>query len=258
MALLFNSSGEKVDCGNNSSLNNLDPFTWLGWVRPTLGSNGWVITKADATTDFKRLQLRTNGSSRLRVERETTLTALNTAASTFTGDVWQFIAATYDDAASTETFIYRGTLTSVVVDVSDVASRTNGAGAETDDSGGNFIIGNRGGADEHMPGRIAWIMCLNVALTLSQIRTQQFHPHVVAGTVGFWHLGFLPVASSQPDWSGNGNNGTVTDATLADHVPLGPPFGFDVGLPFPTAAAAAVSMVYKYPYGKAERMRLAR
>jgi hypothetical protein len=43
------------------------------------------------------------------------------------------------------------------------------------------------------------------------------------------------------DWSGNGNNGTVTSATVADHPALPPPLGFDFDWPGVTAAAAAAA-----------------
>jgi hypothetical protein len=52
-------------------------------------------------------------------------------------------------------------------------------------------------------------------------------PRPIAGCVGFWHLGANGVGT-QPDWSGNANAGTVTGATVSDHVPLGPWFGYDL------------------------------
>lgn len=45
--------------------------------------------------------------------------------------------------------------------------------------------------------------------------------------------------SPEPDWSGNGLNGTVTGTTIVDHAPAGPPFGFDIGFPFPAAVVGA-------------------
>ena len=51
------------------------------------------------------------------------------------------------------------------------------------------------------------------------------------------------IPGTQPDWSGNGNSGAVTGATVADHVPLGPPFGFDPEWQgITTVAAGGVTM----------------
>ena len=59
----------------------------------------------------------------------------------------------------------------------------------------------------------------------------------------FTHYGFNKVAA-QPDWSGAGNNGTVGGSpTVVDHVPLGPPFGWDVVSEFVVVVGNAITLV---------------
>ena len=82
----------------------------------------------------------------------------------------------------------------------------------------------------------------NTDLALAEIQRQQFRPHPLASTLVFCMLGYAGTGT-QPDWSGNGNNGTVTGATVADHVPLGA-FGFQ-GWPGAFTAAAVVATPYQ-------------
>lgn len=89
-------------------------------------------------------------------------------------------------------------------------------------------------------GRIAEVVVWNVALTDAEvaiIARPGFpqHRYRPGNIIGYWPLG---MGSPEPDWSGQGNNLTVTGATIADHVPIAPPFGFDLGWQGAFAAAA--------------------
>ena len=88
-----------------------------------------------------------------------------------------------------------------------------------------------------MLGRMGFFHVISSELTLNQIIAQQYRPHVRSDSQVFMHLGFNGTGT-QPDLTGKGNNGTVTGAVVADHVPLGPPFGFDIPWA-PVAVAAA-------------------
>jgi hypothetical protein len=137
-------------------------------------------------------------------------------------NTWNYVGFTFDIAGSANEVIqiYKGNLTTVAAEIS-YAYRTDGSGTLNSDAAANFSIGNASGYGAAWPGTIAWFAHWNRVLTLAEVVEQQFNPHVTSGCVLFMHLGYNGTGT-QPDWSGNGNNGTVTSATVSDHVPLGP------------------------------------
>jgi hypothetical protein len=231
MALLFDAAAERVDVGSDASLDNLDPFTWVAWIYPIglAGTNG-IIVKGDGASDFKRLISRADDSVRMIVSCTGVDTDYRSNAAFLTANTWQLLAATYDfgGGAANQAHIYRGTLTSTVVETA-YALQQDGTIGVTDDSGGNLYIGNNSFFDGDFDGIIACAMVFDSVLTLAQLRSLQFRfvPQF-AGCQGFWHFGFNGTGN-QADWSTNTNTGTVTGPTVADHVPVGPHFGF--GLP---------------------------
>jgi len=88
-------------------------------------------------------------------------------------------------------------------------------------------------------------MYFDRALSLGEIRSLQFHPRVLSGCVLYSHYGFNGTGT-QPDWSGKGNSGTVTGATVSNHVPLGSPFGFDDPLPYIVTPSSVVPLFEKH------------
>jgi hypothetical protein len=121
--------------------------------------------------------------------------------------------------------MYWGNLTTTVA-AKSTGTQTNGSGSVTSDAARLFMIGNRDEAtpDAPLQGRIGIAMVVNRAMSAAEIAAWQFRPRVVAGTVGYW---VLTGSGTQPDLSGNGNNGTITGGSQADNPPLGPIFGFD-------------------------------
>jgi len=75
-------------------------------------------------------------------------------------------------------------------------------------------------------------------LTLGELQQLQFAPLGACNVTNTELLFEYHGTGTQADYSGNGSNGTVTSATVADHVGLGPSFGFDPGwIPYTVAAA---------------------
>ena len=62
-------------------------------------------------------------------------------------------------------------------------------------------------------------------MPLAQMQALQFNLHPTTNTLLLSHYGYNGTGT-QPDWSGNGHNGTVTGATVADHVPMPPAFPY--------------------------------
>lgn len=248
MALLFGGAGtDRVDCGNNSSVNNLSAFTYLMWVYPTTLTTFRTIfdKRPNAGANLNRLWVpgTSTGALSLEVARATQDTWYRTTNMGFVNNAWQFAVATYDynAAAGSLIHLYRGTLTSTVVEGS-YDTVQDGSGARLADNSYTWLFGNDYSLAAPYIGRIACIGLWNRALSLLEIQEQQFHPHVTNGCIIFSHLGFNGTGT-QPDLSGNGNNGTVTGTTVADHVPLGPPFGFDIRDGVDTTLAAIIKTI---------------
>jgi len=230
-ALLFDASTERVDHGSATSLDDLDTATVLAWVYPTATSVGFVEGKYASpccSTGYRWLVpgFHANASLDVRVDRATSDLGM-TALSLMTANAWQFIGAVWNTGGTdADQKLFRGTLTSIATEPT-YNIQTVGSGATVSDAGGTLVVGNREGADFNFPGRIAWVGIWNRALTNGEVRAQQFRPHPTSGCVLFTHYGFNGTGT-QPDWSGSANSGTVTGATVIDHVPLGAPFGFDL------------------------------
>ncbi len=232
MALAFDGSAPAantyVSCGSAAGLDNIAAGTVLVWARPTdvaneyrvLISKGWDQgTSAQLGWD---LHTRSADGTQLRftVGRATSIQGVNSTP-VMSANTWGCAAATWD-ITNGGPKIYYGTLTATLADVS--ASPANGSGAQNDDSGRNVIVGAQddgslGYVATAYYGSIAVAMVWNRVLSLAELRAQQFYPHPTAGCVLFTHLGYNGTGT-QVDLSGNGNNGTVSGATVADHVPL--------------------------------------
>lgn len=218
---------DKVDVGSGATLDNLSPGTIITWCYPTdVGTYNRRIAVKQGTQPLAFLVADTAaGDLVLFYSRATTVLKVRTGTGVITVDNWQCLAATWDAAGvAADQKLYRGTLTTSLAELT-YAEQGVGAGAH-DDAAAVLVLGNRAGLSTPFIGRLAWVGIWNRALPLGELLDQQFHPHVTSGCVGFWHLGFAGTGT-QPDWSGNGNAGTVTGATVGAHVPLGPVFGFD-------------------------------
>lgn len=131
-------------------------------------------------------------------------------------NTWHYATGVFTSSTSRDVFIDGG-----------------GKGSNTDTfapSGVNRVsVGRKGGPTpaDYFSGRIAEAAIWDVALTdvevavlatgVSPLRVRP------ANLKGYW-----PIfgASPETDYSGQGNNLTVTGATIADHAPVAPQFGF--------------------------------
>ena len=229
MALDFTVSvADRVDHGSNASLVDLNPCTFMEWVNPQafISANVVGFTKASSSVRSLRYYL-TSGDLEGFIGRASTNSQYRTNSGGLTLNTWNFLAWTFDLGAGAGEVqnIYVGDLNTLAVETGYVTA-TDGSGALTTDAGGPFLLANRSTLTKAGDCKIAVATYCNVALTLAQIRAWQFRPRKLTSSVLYCHYGFNGTGV-QPDLSGNGNNGVVTNATVADHVPLGPPFGFD-------------------------------
>ncbi len=218
-----------VDCGSAANLDNWTALTVLTWIYPTEAAQFTIPriffkgSKYLATSDI----ITGNQQFRLQINRATTNAAAQTVDGALETNKWLFLAGTYDESDGPR--IFKGDLTTTVSEVS-YDSRTVGAGATSSDATDALRWGNRESSpsDTHgFRGRIAAVAYINQRLTLGELKTAQFKIAawvLSTGNTKDFHLFGFNGTGTQPDWSGSANNGTVTVATVADHVPLPQPF----------------------------------
>jgi len=223
MSLLFNAITQQIDFSNlNLSQNQ---FTVLTWVNPSNVDATYKQLCGEVRAVGKLRMMTSNntaaGQMLFQVPQDVTGTINCTAATnTMTANAWQYIAFRFDNADVTQKCrIYRGTLTSVAAEVSYASFSNTGTPAAS--NSGSFLFGKDDTTSFPYTGRGANIVVYNnKALTLKEIIAHQFDiTPKTTGSVLYSELGWSDTAT-QVDWSGNKNNGTITGATVDDHVPL--------------------------------------
>lgn len=141
----------------------------------------------------------------------------------YSDNVWRFAVATYD-----------GTTLRLFVDFVELGTDTGTIGTITLNTRqiGRLL---RTSASNHFGGDVAGAFAIAKVLSVGEQRAMAYGRWATV-PAGFWHLFG---ASPEPDFSGNGRNGTVSGATITDHAPIPPPFGFDMGWQGTFTAAAA-------------------
>lgn len=157
---------------------------------------------------------------------------------------WVCIAITFDSGASAGNFLrlFYGTLTSRLA-LQTATFVQNPTGAIDTDTGASLDFGDPAwtaiAAHEHTPAKF---ILYNSRLTDAQIIAHQWDFRIKhAGCVCYYEFG-TDGASAVTDLSGNGHNLSTTNSpTVADHVPLGAPFGYMDHSPYIAAAAPGVT-----------------
>ena len=255
MSLLFVAgSGDRVACGTNAAIGNLNPYTVLTWVYPTslvnlrriynkgIGVNtahGLALTGTAGNIDFVRS----------RATTDIGLTSSNTPLSVV--NKWYFIAITIDTATVPIGHMYVGTQSAMLKEVTYTA-QTDGAGTIYDDTANALTLGNRFSAtfNNGFPGRIGYFSLWSRTMSYGEMDDQRMNPRIARNCRFFMHLGTNGLGLQQ-DRSGYANNGTVTSATIAPHMNLIAPVSGqkrDVYYLIPAPAAAATT---RRPYLKA-------
>lgn len=239
MSLLFTDGGsERVIHPNTGT----DPTsaTLYFWVYPTATTASRSIFRKISVALAGGWSFATAASAGLRTTvNYSTTNADSRTTSGLVINTWQFIATTFDGVAAPK--IYVGSLTAALAELSYNVSNA-ASGSRVTESGAQIVVGNiespATSFSAGFPGHIAvmnWIP--GVVLTEGQLKSHQFMPRVHPSTKIFSQYGFNGT-STQPDWSGNGNAGTVAGATQSAHVPLASPFGFAVPSPYIVPAAS--------------------
>jgi hypothetical protein len=136
---------------------------------------------------------------------------------------WWYVCVTIDQAAGAgvKVKVYVGDL-STLATARTFGTATDPSSGFVSNNGATFFVGDNAADATSMGGRHAVMMMWpGVVLTEAQAQQQQFsHLPIVAGCKLHAVYGYNGTGT-QPDWSGNANNGTVQGTTaVADHVPL--------------------------------------
>lgn len=215
----------RIDCGAGSSVNSLSPLTVAAWVYPTSLATGRRIFAKSGGGVAVNLGMDVGTSSRLALFVDYTGTDLTviSASSLLSTNSWQFVAGV-DGGAGVAPKLFHGTRSAAVAEVGSYTTQTTPSGSRGDDGANVLYVGNQSTFNAAWPGWIFWIGLYNEALSAGQLRRLQMHPRVTANCRLFMFPGLLGTGT-QPDWSGQKNNGTLGGTTaLARNAPI--PFSF--------------------------------
>jgi len=223
-----NATSDRVLVNAAASVDTLATASFIMWVYPTsITANRSFVRKGNlVSTGWNFGFVNASGDFRAQIGRPTRDDYSTNSAPMPTANKWYCFAITWDinAAAGQRINIYTGDLTTPLAEAT-YSSTNSGSGIQANDSGVNINIGNIPTShNAAFPGYIANTIMLNRTLTLGELRSLQYNPRVVSGTVGYWQLGYNGTGT-QTDYSGKNNSGTVTGATVTGHVPLRQPFG---------------------------------
>lgn len=243
MSLFFDGSAGNayVDCGSNAALDDLGTVTFIMWIKPTdlTVLQGFIGKFGNVDESGWRARIRSGGQFQIVRGRATTTMVHTTTNAGLVNGQWNCVAGCMDITGGTVK-AYSGTLTALATECT--GTQTVGSGAILSDASHTQLLGARNlEADGGWDGEIGPVAIFNRALTLGEIQSWQFDPRVLSGCVGFWNLGDNGTGT-QPDFSGNGNSGTVTGATWSDNPPLRRRWGRQALVSGPAAAPTVYTL----------------
>lgn len=221
MSLNFNIANARVDVNNTTALSDLTELTMIGWVnlddtpakddgifyrRNAGGALAYRLILDDASGNLQWYAGR-SGSAGFRVSSSLGIQV----------GVWTCVACTFHPTDGYN--IYLGTLGGTLAEPTystDVA----GSGALVE-SNGIFNFGNSQTlqASRFLTGNMSIVKCFNKKLTLEQCQMEMYANHNLADRNYYAELGHNVDGTSQGDLSGGGSTGTITGATITDHIP---------------------------------------
>lgn len=206
------STTDKIDCGAGASITDFTALTCMIWFfsKAANASSRFLASKENSFE--KEFNLRPN--TQLEGFARGTGTNSNARGATTSGNVaangvWTFYAFTVDSSLVPRLYIGDSTTTA---HETAYATQTTGGLPFITESGKSFIIGNGATLTSAPDAIIASVMYFNSALTLNEIKEQQFYPHAHPN-LRLWHNVGFAYGSSTQDESGFANHGTITGTT---------------------------------------------
>ena len=223
-SLTYNAGSDDINYGSDASIDDLDPATLMIWVNRSSSAGNQHFMIKGYTTGWKEFRNTGSGSNEITITTSCATTALDysTNDTPLTTGSWQFLAVKWNmsAAAGQQGEIYSGTLTALATE-STYGTSQDCVGAVAADAANSLFVGSN--TSNSFIGTIAFFAYIAKDMSLSEIQEHQFHPHVIAETRIFSWMGFSGT-TTQVDWSGTGNSGAITSATISANVPLPQPY----------------------------------
>lgn len=226
-SLQLANSGDKIDHGSGATLDDLPngAFTIWAWIMRTEDNgSGRIFSKTDAYPNGWLMVHESqigNGAVQFIVFRSADFslaTNYQTVAGVIPLNQLCFIALTYDNAATPKVHIYSGGEFTSVTEAS-YALQTNGSGSPTGDGSANLLVGNdQSDLSKVFHGRMYETGIIGRALSQAQLEAIRKSSLTNANVADTKLLARYTSTGSQTDYSGNGNTGTSTGATVAAGV----------------------------------------
>ncbi len=210
----------------------LGVFSGWVWIYRTLDAdNQYIMAKDNAHPMgwgflLDQFVIGNQGQLRFLVFRATSTDFVSDIGNLVALNTWSFVAFTYDDAATPRVKLYLGTLTSPPVETG-YAKSDAGSGALTSDAPAALRVGGLEiSAGAVLKGRIQRGGIITRVLTLAQVQElwQASHrlgsPAPECNVANTQLLFDYQTTGTLTDLSGNGNNGTLTNAVQADSAPF--------------------------------------
>lgn len=207
-------TSDRLDCGSGATIDNLTTYTWTAWVRATTLTDGrQMLSKNDGSgVAEKGFSLNgAGGDTRQRVGYNTTDSNFITNTTPLSSAVWKFLAWTFDSGATPQTAVWVGDERAAVA-AATFGTSTAGSTTINSDAAINFLIGNNGALTLAFQGDIGPVTVHNAVLTEAQINTVRAQTMNAPSAVMVIPVGYNATAT-HTDWTGTGNNCTVTGAT---------------------------------------------
>lgn len=219
-----------VSVADDDSLDFVNNWTLSVWFRTTRVSQKMIISKDTNGSNTRSWGIAVSVSSLQFISMFMFKTG---DVETFIEGSTEFVDGEWHCVVGTYKFVTDGTSEMrVYVDgVLDVS--TDLAVGPTQVTTTAVEIGRRGfaGFEDPFHGELGEAAAWNKTLSLSEAKAlfSGISPTRIQNSALKMYLP-LGVASPEPDWSGNGNSGTINGTLpIGDHAPVGPSFGFDIG-----------------------------
>lgn len=233
MALHVATATDRINHGSTASLDNLTAWTAISVFRTPATMTGFrsMAYKSATSADYIKYMQTAGISGGLvkigaRVAYTTTVTFYATDF-VLGPDEERFLAVTFDAAAAAGDFFrfYLGTVGGARAALLSVTTQTDPAGSRVGDGSGSVTVGDplwTAGEDPHEMEYSLFALYgrrLNRDAIVEQ-QEQTDGPIDPASCVLFSHYGIIGGTGQQTDWSGKGNHGSVTGATVDRHAPI--------------------------------------
>ena len=211
-------TNDKISFGNSSSLDLTGDWTYSIWIKRDVDNEEHgVFSKFSSPSTGRQIYITVESAKQVRVDVPYIKTILRSGVgNTISAGVWTYLSVT--KSGTTWKIYFNGVEKNSAVDATAQESSTQNTEIGYDN--GNVT------PSLYFDGKVSYSKIYNRALSVNEINEDMINPGSVANGV----VNFSPLWGDSPevDLSGNGNVGTVTEATTSTD---GPTVMFGGGLP---------------------------